>query len=52
MNQNDCTIRKTIKKLRIDGVAGEPFFKNAVAAMGKAFDVAKEKRPFKNVDCG
>ncbi len=31
-------------KLRIDGVPGKLFFKNAVAAMGKAFDVLEEKR--------
>jgi hypothetical protein len=32
-------------KLRIDGLPGKLFFKNAVAAMGKAFDVLEEKRP-------
>ena len=32
-------------KLRIDGVLGKLFFKNAVAAMGNAFDVVEEKRP-------
>jgi hypothetical protein len=32
-------------KLRIDDVTGKLFFKNAVAAMGKAFDVLEEKHP-------